>query len=496
VTDVDRPAPADGDDAGDAEPGGEDQESARDAARAARGPLPFVVRQALPGLVIFAAVVQLARPVADPDTFWHVATGDRLRQTWVFNGPDPWSTMSTEPWRLHEWLPELLMSWAQQLAGLPGVAWLLPLGGACIGLALWRATRQQASLLASAAVTAVALAAMSQSLSLRPHLISFALTTVTTAAWLRTAADRRPRWWLIPVTWVWACSHGMWFVGVVVGVVALVGLALDRAVTRREWFRSALVPLGSLAAAALTPTGPELLLSPFAVSGVTRFIEEWMPPSLRQPGFQFFLLLTGVVVLVWARTRRRVSWLHILLLGLGIGFALLYSRTVAVGAAIAAPVVAVAVQGLLPSAPEPTTRREVGLTTILTALGLVAAAVLLPARAAQPQWGANDLDNQLAALPQGTVICNEYGIGGWLIWAHPNVRPAIDGRTEVYSVDHVNSYMDFQTAVPGWERYLTRTGCRWALVAKDQPVAEALTAQSRWTVAARGSTYLLLRAPG
>jgi hypothetical protein len=453
------------------------------------------VRQLLPGVVLLAAIVQLARPIADPDTFWHIAAGDRLRETWTFSGPDPWSTMSTQPWRLHEWLPELLMSYLQQLAGLPGVAWLLPLGGAAIGIALWWATRERASLLASAAVTAVALAAMSQSLSLRPHLVTFALTTVCTAAWLRTAQDRRPRWWLIPLTWVWACSHGMWFMGIGVGVVALAGLALDRSVTRREWFRLALVPLASLAVAAVTPTGPGLLLSPFAVSGVTDFIVEWGPPSLRQPGFDFFVLLVATVVVIWARSRTRVPWLHVLLLLLGLGLALMYSRTVAVGAAVVAPVAAVAVQSVLPTDPEPRTRRETGLTLGLTALALLVAALVVPTSAATPAWGPNDLDAQIAALPAGTVVCNDYGIGGWLIWKHPNVRPAIDGRTEVFSTDYVKAYMDFQRVAPGWTSYLERTGCRWALVPRDQPLAEALTAQARWTVAARGASHLLLKAP-
>ncbi|WP_020143007.1 hypothetical protein [Terracoccus sp. 273MFTsu3.1] len=463
--------------------------------RGRRGPLPLGVRQALPGLVILVAVVQIARPIGDPDTFWHLAAGDRLRETWTFNGPDPWSTMSTQPWRLHEWLPELLMSVVQQFLGLPGVAWLLPLGGAAIGLTLWRATRPRASLLASAAVTSVALVAMSQSLSLRPHLLSFAFAVAFTAAWLRSAADARPRWWLVPVTWVWACSHGMWFFGVVIGVVALLGIALDRAVTRRQWLRLALVPLASLAAAAITPTGPELLLSPFAVNETTQFIEEWMPPSLRQPGFLAFLALAGAVVLVWARARHRARWTDILLVGLAIGLALLYSRTVAVGAAVIAPVAAATIQGLLPPDREPVTRREVGLTLGLAALGLLVAALVLPTRAAVPTWGANDLDPPLSALPRGTVVCNDYGVGGWLIWRHPNVRPTIDGRVEVYATGHVKEHIDFERAAPGWQAYVRRTGCRYALLTKGQPVVEALTEQARWTVVQRGSEYVLLRAP-
>ncbi|MEW1953950.1 hypothetical protein [Terrabacter sp. NPDC080008] len=469
--------------------------SADPASPARRGPLPLRVRQALPGLVLLVAVLLSTRPVGDPDTFWHVAAGDYLRRTWTFNGPDPWSTMSTQPWRLHEWLPELLMSAVQQVLGLPGVAWLLPLGVAAIGLTLWRATRARACLLAAAAVTSVTCVAMSQSLSLRPQLVSFAFCVAFTAAWLRSSRDGRPRWWLVPATWLWACSHGMWFFGVAIGVVAVVGIALDRVVGPRQWLRLAAVPLASLAAAAVTPTGPSLLLSPFAVNETTQFIEEWMPPSVRQPGFLGFLVLAAAVVLIWARSRRPVRWTEVLLVGLAIGLALLYARTVAVGAAVIAPVAAATIQTLLPAEREPAARRETVLTVGLTALGLVVAAVILPARAAVPTWGASDLDARLSALPAGTVVCNDYGVGGWLIWRHPNVRPTIDGRVEVYATGHVRQHIDFEHAAPGWQSYLARTHCSYALLGKDQPVVEALTAQVHWTVEQRGAQYVLLRAP-
>jgi hypothetical protein len=458
--------------------------------------LSLPVLQILPGIAAFIVVLRVMRPINDPDTFWHLAAGDRLRETWVFSGPDPWSTMSTLPWRLHEWLPELLMSWMQQVLGLPGVSWLLPLGAAAITLCLWVVCRRRASLLVTPVVMLVAMFAMSGSLSLRPHLVTFALTVVTAGAWLGTRDDGRARWWLIPLTWLWACSHGMWFVGVAVGVVALVGLFLDGTVRGRAWLRLALVPFGSLVAATLTPVGPELLAAPFAVRGYAQFISEWRSPSLTDLGFVGFLLLAGVTVLIWVRSSRRPSWTEILLLGLGTGFALLYVRTIAVGAAIVAPIAAMALQGLLHTKPEPVRRREVSLTLGLTTVALVVAAFVAPSRAAHPAWGPNDLDTRIAALPEGTVLCNDYGSGGWLIWKHPNVRPAIDGRTEVYTIEHMQSYMDFQRAVPGWQKYLTQTGCRWALVPADLPVAEALTAQARWTVAARGASHLLLNAPG
>ena len=68
---------------------------------------------------------------------------------------------------------------------------------------------------------------------MRPQVLSYLLIAVTTAAWLaRLVEDGKARWWLVPLTWVWAMVHGMWPVGIIIGLVALVGIALDRAVTR------------------------------------------------------------------------------------------------------------------------------------------------------------------------------------------------------------------------------------------------------------------------
>jgi hypothetical protein len=458
------------------------------------GGVPLVLRQALPGLVVLCAVLRMVRPVGDPDTFWHLAAGDHLRQTWSFNGTDPWSTMSTLPWRLHEWLPELLMSWMQQALGLAGVSWLLPLGVALVSLSLWAVLRREAPLLVATIVLVVALMGMSGSLSLRPHLVSFAFATLTTGAWLATRRDGKARWWLVPLTWVWACSHGMWFVGVAIGLVCLLGFLLDGTARGRAWCRLALVPLGSLVAAAVTPVGPQLLSAPFAVREYAQFVTEWRSPSLTDPAFVAFLVGAATIVLIWSRERRRAAWTEILLVGLAIGFALLYVRTIAVGAAIIAPVIALTLARVVRLPRERLGRREVALTLGLTASALAIAGILAPTRGADPAWGPNDLDRQIAALPAATVLCNDYGSGGWLIWKHPNVRPAIDGRTEIYAVSHVEAYMTFQSAAPGWKAYVDRTGCRWALLPVDLPVAEALVAQ-RWSVVQRGSTHVLLRAP-
>jgi hypothetical protein len=457
---------------------------------------PVWLRHLLPVVVLVLLPVMTLGPVKDPDTFWHLATGDWLRETWQFSGPDPWSASSTRTWTLHEWMPELVLSLFQQAFGLAGVAWLMPLGAACVTLCVLAACRARASLLVSSIVLVLAFMAMSASLSLRPHLVTFALTAVTISAWLRSVDDGRPRWWLIPVTWLWACSHGMWFIGVVIGVTTLLGLALDRRWSRRVWARLALVPFGSTVAALLTPVGPGLLMAPFEVRGYTKFVTEWAPPSLGDIQFIVLILMAVIPLLVWLRRGEPVSWSSILLLGLGVVVGLMYTRTMAVSAALIAPLTAGAMQQVIPLRTESVRRTELILRVIGLSVALALTAVLAPSAAAGPAVRVpNTLNEPLDAVPSGSVVCNAYRLGGWLIWRHPTLRPTIDGRTEIYSVDHVEAYINFERAAPGWESYVSHSGCTYALLSKDAAVVERLTDRLHWRQIASGEGTVLLRQP-
>ena len=52
---------------------------------------------------------------------------------------------------------------------------------------------------------------------MRPQVLSYLLIALTVGAWLRTWDDGRLRWWLVPVTWLWAMLHGMWPIGIGLG---------------------------------------------------------------------------------------------------------------------------------------------------------------------------------------------------------------------------------------------------------------------------------------
>ena len=463
------------------------------------GPRPawWVARTPFIGLaLLYAGLMRhLVAAPGDPDTWWHLRAGEHLWQTWSFSGPDPWNRFATRPWVLHEWLPELLASKVFSLAGLPGLAGLMCVAVAALILVTYLCARRVAEPLVAVVMTAFGVGGMSGSLSLRPQIVTFILSVVFTTAWLASARDLRPRWWLVPLTWLWACSHGMWFCAVIIGGATVVALALDRTAAPRQVWRLALVPTAGLVAAALTPVGPRLLLAPLAVGDVTQFVTEWLPPSIREVPTAMTIGMAAVTLLVWARGRARVSWVHLALLVVATGWALLYARSVAIGAAMLVPLCAGAVQSLLARPTGPVRRHERWLVGGITAGFLVVAACLVPMTARAPAGTPNRLDTQLDALPRGTVVLNEYALGGWLLWRHPSLAPVIDGRAEVFDPAYIRRYMSAASASSGWRGFLTQTGARTALVAQGSPLATALQERLAWRQTGSDMGYVLLQAP-
>ena len=119
-----------------------------------------------------------------------------------------------------QWLSEIVMARTEDWFGLAGVAWLSGLLQIALFLTLYVVCRDRAEPLVAAALTAIALLAMQNGLSMRPQVISYLLVAVVVGAWLRTARDGRVRWWLVPLVWVWAMLHGMWPVALVIGAVS------------------------------------------------------------------------------------------------------------------------------------------------------------------------------------------------------------------------------------------------------------------------------------
>jgi hypothetical protein len=442
-------------------------------------------------LLLLALARHAGEGIGDPDTLWHVLAGDHLWRTGQFAGPDPLSDFTTGPWILHQWLPDLGLALANHVAGLAGVAWLAQVWRAGVCLAIFVLCRQAAGPLAAALVASAAVLGAADSLSPRPQLVGFILLAVTVGAWLRTAEDRRPRWWLIGVSWVWACCHGTWAVGLTVGVAVILGLAADRRLGRGQVTRLAAIPLLSLAAAALTPVGPRLFESLVTIHAVSPFIQEWRTPTLASASTLITAALAIATPVLWVAGRRRVPFTHVALWAVGVGWAALSMRSIALGAIILAPLAAAALDRAL-GRPRPSiSRGEAWLVGGAAIASLVLAGALAATSPATPAGVPNGLNGALDRLPTDSVVYNSDVLGGWLMWSHPDLRQTADTRWELYGRTRAQDYLTVLNAAPGWDSLFDAYRPSAALVEEHSGLAQALPRRG-WTVAERSDGYVLL----
>jgi hypothetical protein len=442
--------------------------------------------------VLAVLVRNAAMPLANTDTYFHLRFGSEFLHHWSLRHPGSVSTFATARWVPTQWLPEVVMARTQEWFGLAGVAWLYGVQLVALMTTLYVVARRWVDPLVSMALTTLALVASYQGLSMRPQMLSFLMVAVTAAAWLRTREDGRLRWWLVPLTWVWAMVHGMWPIGLGLGVVAVAGLALDRVRTRDELGKALLVPVLSAVAAGLTPVGPELYGAVLAVNSRSQYFSEWGTPDFTSvaPVVLGLMLALGGVLFV---RRGRATWFDLALL-LTAGACAVWSwRTVPVAAMLLVPLLAVHAAPAEPVVRPQRAERGLVAGAVVLALGVLAAAVPSAADSAPPQpaW----VDPALTSLPQGTKVMGEWDWGGYLMWRYPQLDLLMHGYGDTFTTAELQRNTDLTALAPGWDRELRETGVTIAVLRPTSSLAYALEHQLHWRVAHRSPTIEELQAP-
>jgi hypothetical protein len=437
------------------------------------------------------------RPVLDASPWLHLKVGRFLLEGSRFSLPDPWAPFATHEYVPTQWLPSVVSAQAYASFGSAALAWERVAGISLLSLALlvWAST--VARLWVAVMGATATLYCAWPSLTERPQLAGFVLLVPVLAAWWRTGVDHRPRWWLIPLTWLAASTHGVWATAAGLGTLVTLSLALSRCLTRAEALRLLGLLVGCATAAALTPLGPRLLLTPFAVSSQGRqFIQEWMPSSVRSPHVLGTLLMLAVAWLCWVLAQRRPPAWQVVLWLAALALALSMERTVPIAAMVALPLLCEAVEGALSSRPVPSASKRMQLAWVAAAVaGIILAVPAAGARAVGAEGIPSRLLPQLAALSPGSRVLVDSDTSGWLLFSAPHLRPVYDLRVESYSPRRVEDYITMMAAEPGWDELLAATGATTALVPADAPIRAALTEQHGWIVGGSDAGLLLIEAP-
>jgi hypothetical protein len=456
------------------------------------------------GVMAVAMLWIAARPVADPDIWWHLRLGQDLSASGLrWSSVQHWSPFATEDWDPSAPLTDIVLFRVENWFGLPGIAWLFGLSLLAMLGTAYLCCRCVASDLPAVLATAVMLAGASGSLTARPQMVSFVLLPVVVCAWLRTERDLRPRWWLVPLTWAWAMCHGYWFIGVLVGVIFAGGMSLRARfaggrLNARESAGLLAIPLLSICSAMLTPVGPGLALAPSRVSERGQFVQEGMRTAFdrAQPWVVLAMILT--VALVWSLTRRDVSVARLGLLVMSAGWLLITERTVAVAAILVAPLLASALQAAIGerSADDAwATKRGVLSFVGFAGLGLGILAFVVPHTADEPGDVPTAFDSRLREQPHDALILNEYTIGGWLAWKYPHLDVVVDPLADAYSIEHLRNAVDAKHARGQWREFVAATDADLAVLDSRDPIVVALE-EAGWVVEATDWPFVLMTPPG
>jgi hypothetical protein len=472
----------------------------RDGARTARSPLAVssLVRVTIPAVLLavtLGLIVQgFAAPLTNPDTYFHLRFGSEFLHGWSLRDPGSVTSAATAHWVPTQWLPEILMARLDEWFGLAGVAWLAGVQVIALVAAWYVTARRRAEPLISFGLLAVAFTAASIGLSARPQVISYVLVVITVDAWLRTAEDGRPRWWLVPMTWVWAMCHGMWPVGIVLGGVVLLGMALDRRTPSRRLMTLILVPVLSAIAAAMTPVGPELYAQELRVQSRSHFFGEWGSPHLTNHACLALAVILTVALVALLRGPWR-GWVTVLLFLVAGACAVWTWRTVPVAAAMLVPLAAPLLQDLLGRRSESPGRRELAalLAGCLVAVGALGFAVRhhVPNPTSKPAW----LQPAMRSLPDGTEVLSTWGTSAILMWRFPELDLISHGYGDTYTLTELQRSADIQAVASGWVGDLRESGCTVAVLPTDNALAYALSHEEHWHVEHRSDGLEMLTAP-
>ncbi len=459
-------------------------------------------------VTLLAVFAMAARVSVDTDTWWHLRAGQWIVEHRSVPQTDQFSyTRYEESWQYPGWLVEVPLFTLFQ-AGGPGALNLWTAGMVTLAfLFLWHTLTGGPFLRAFTLVLAATASAVYW--AARPYLVTFVLAAVF--LWILEEYRWRnvDRLWWLPVLMIpWVNSHGGFVIGVILwgvyfanALVAWVGSRLR--ISRLESPTGAvrrLLLIGALLLAAIliNPSGMAMYTYAFKTVGIGAlqdYIQEWQSPNFHllhvQP-FAWLLLLTFGVV---GASRRRLALTDFLLFS---GFAymgLLAGRNVALFALAApivltrhaAPLLAVlgrklGYRGFDTAAAAPGKMRYLNwavLVLVVLAVSIKSLSVMPSSvnEAAFRQGLPVDAVEYLRRVKPPGRLFNSYNWGGYLVWALPEYPVFIDGRTDLYTDEVIDQWLQVMRAEPGWQQILADYGIRLIMIEQDSLLDKVLEAE-------------------
>jgi len=445
-----------------------------------------------------------ARPLNDPDLWWHLRTGELIIQNHKLFHSDPYSfTRAGQPWVDHEWLSEILIFALYKAAGWGGLIVGFAAVIACTFLLVFVRCSGQPYI--AGAITVWGAIAAVPSFGVRPQMITLLLASIFLFV-LEQSYERPNRvWWLLPLMLLWVNLHAGYAVGLGLVAVYLCGDLLDSGLGNfapEEWpGRARNLSRLTLACVAIVPLNPYAIamyrypIETLRSRAMLAYIGEWASPDFHQGRYVPVLLLMLGVMMLPALSSHRLRARELLLLAVGLYAALRSVRHIPLFVLIAAPLLSGMIQGILKEAGRfqvfERERRPAGvklalnlvlLTSFLLFSGFRVRYVIRHQTETTDREFPSSALNFIASARLPAPVMNHYNWGGYFIWKlYPEYKVYIDGRADVYGDAFMDQFAStYYARGEHWRAGLEKWNVQTILLPPDAPVITALSIEPGW----------------
>ncbi|HEV2137097.1 MAG TPA: hypothetical protein VGR47_22960 [Terracidiphilus sp.] len=449
-------------------------------------------------MLALLAVFTVRSRFDDPDMWWHMKMGEIIWTTHTIPLHDIFSyTTNHQASVPQEWLGEVSLYLAYKLGGYSGLMLWICIFASAIFIGGYALCSFYSGNLKIAFVGGVLVWLFSTiGLSARPQMIGYLLLVVELFL-IQLGRTRNPRWFLcLPILFaLWINCHGSFFLGIVIAGIFLVSsfvhfqagslLAPQWDPARRRILGVAL--LLSIAALFLNPDGIHQVLYPANAFLTQRLAlaasQEWQPTSMSDPRALALLLILLCSFLTVVLRRAELYFDELLILAAATWLGLGHQRTLFAFGILAAPVLCRQLAGLWEGYDR--TKDPHWLNAIFMAGALLAMIYMFPSAknlsaetvAKSPVKAVAFIKNHHLAGP----MLNDYGFGGYLIWAAPKYPVMIDGRADVYEWSgFFGEYERWATLESSPKDLLDKYNVNFCLLASHSPMVQAMSLVPGW----------------
>jgi hypothetical protein len=435
----------------------------------------------------------------DSDAGWHIRNGEAILTTGSLPRTDPFSyTRAGQPWFAWEWLSDVALGGAHRLAGLPAVAFV---AAVAIALTVSASAQLALSLGGNLFLTATASVLLLGTTSIhwlaRPHIFSWLIALLFLYVAERERRQATRTLYLLPCAAVlWANMHGSFLLGPAI----LFLYAAGEWIGGRTGRRFAEASLASLAATFINPYGWRLhdhIFGYLQNDYLMDHISEFRSFDFHSGGALYAELFLAVAVLGTVTLLRRRAFGPALLSIAMLHLSLYSARHLATAAVLLLPLSVAALtyeardwpqlRGFLEYSDRLVTfdRRIWGVVPILIVLALTLSGIRVAE--AKDGVGFDSVTFPVDAAGflqkrglQGRVFTKDQW-GGYLIYRFAGQEKVfIDGRSDFYGKDLLETYAQVSAVKPAWEAVLNQYDVRFVLVPPDNALAAVLQLSPHW----------------